>query len=147
MSFLRHLDHIVQIDISHDAPAEQRGRYSHSVKLRGIEENMQGMPLEKRPGFRAAKIAITEIQRQSRTEMNIVHSPANQRKRLNDKWDPKIREYPERLSENWEQYFTKERELPTSSSSSSSQWSSSTSWSGSQEWCDLERMATTELTG
>ena len=26
---VRYLDHIVQIDISHDAPAEQRGRHSY----------------------------------------------------------------------------------------------------------------------
>ena len=32
--FARYLDHTVQIDISHDAPAEQRGRYSNSVNLR-----------------------------------------------------------------------------------------------------------------
>ena len=43
-----------------------------------------------------------------------------------------------------EQYFTKERELPTSSSSS--QWSS-TSWWSSHEWSSLERMATTQLAG
>ena len=36
----RYLDHIEQIDISHDAPAEQRGRYSNLANLRGIEENM-----------------------------------------------------------------------------------------------------------
>ena len=53
------------------------------------------------------------------------------RKRLNDKLDPKIREYLEWLCENWEQYITKERELPTSSSSSQS---SSTSWWSSHEW-------------
>ena len=53
------------------------------------------------------------------------------RKRLNDKFDPKNREYLEWPSTNWEHYFAKERELPTSSSSF--QWSS-TSWKSSQEW-------------
>ena len=53
------------------------------------------------------------------------------RKRLNDKLDPKIRECLEWRSENWERYFSKEREFPPSSSSS--QWSS-TSWWSSHEW-------------
>ena len=47
--------------------------------------------------------------------MNIVHIPTKDIKRLNDKFDPRIREYLEWLSENWEQHFTKEQELPTSS--------------------------------
>ena len=74
--FVRYLDHIVQIDISHDAPAETKGRYCNLVNLRGIEENMQGMPLEKRPGFREAKIAITEVQRQSRKEIEYHTHPS-----------------------------------------------------------------------
>ena len=114
-----------QIDISHEAHAEQRGRYNNLVCPRGIEENLQGMPSTKRPGYHEAILAITEAQRQSRREMNIVHIPTKDRRRLNDKLDPQIREYLEWLSENWEQYFTKERELPTSSSSSQR---SSTSW-------------------
>ena len=64
--FVRYLDHIVQIDISHDAPAEQRGRYSNLVNRRGIEANMQGMPFIKRPVYKEAKIAITEVQHQPR---------------------------------------------------------------------------------
>ena len=38
--------------------------------------------------------AITEVERQSRREMNFVHIPTKDRKRLNDKLDPRIREYP-----------------------------------------------------
>ena len=58
------------------------------------------------------------------------------RNRFNDKLDPKIREYLQWLSENLEQYFTKERELSTSSSSS--QWSS-TSWWSSHVWSSTWR--------
>ena len=65
MSLYDSLDHIVQIDLSHDAPAEARGRYGNLVNPRGMKANMQGKPLETRPGFREAKIAITEVQRQS----------------------------------------------------------------------------------
>ena len=67
---VRYLDHIVQIDISHEAPAEQRGRYNNPAYLRGMEESLQGMPLIRRPGYQKAKWAITEVQRQSRREMN-----------------------------------------------------------------------------
>ena len=86
---------------------------------------------KKRSGYHEAILAITEVQRQSPREINVEHIPTKERKRLNDKLDPKIREYLEWLSENWEQYSTKEREVPTSSSSS--QWSS-TSWWSSHEW-------------
>ena len=51
----RYLDHIVQIDISHEAPAEQRGRNNNLVYLRGREESLQGMPLIARPGYQEAK--------------------------------------------------------------------------------------------
>ena len=98
--FVRNLDHIVQIDITHEAPAEQRGRYSNLVNLHGKEETNQGMPLAKRPGYHEAILAITEVQRQVRREMNIVHIPTKNRRRLNGTLDPKIREYLECLSEN-----------------------------------------------
>ena len=58
---VRYLDHIVQIDITHDAPAEHRGRYSNLVNLLGFEETNQGMPLAKRPGYHEAIQAITEV--------------------------------------------------------------------------------------
>ena len=38
-TIVRYLDHIVQIDTSHEAPAEKRGRYNNLVYLRGIEKN------------------------------------------------------------------------------------------------------------
>ena len=100
-AFARYLEHIVQIDISHEAPAEQRGRYNNLVHLRGIQESLQGMPLIKWPGYHEAKLAITEVWWQSGRAMNIVHIPMKERKRLNDKLDPKIREYLVSVSENW----------------------------------------------
>ena len=39
---------------SYEAPAEQRGRYNNLVYLRGIEENLQDIPLIKRPGYHEA---------------------------------------------------------------------------------------------
>ena len=46
-AFVRYLEHIVQIGISHEAPAEQRGRFHNLVHPRGKEESLQGMPLIK----------------------------------------------------------------------------------------------------
>ena len=34
-AFVRYLDYVVQIDITHEAPAEQRGRYNNLVYLHG----------------------------------------------------------------------------------------------------------------
>ena len=67
-----------------------------------------------------------------------------ERTRLNDKLDPKVRGYLEWLSANWEEYFAKERDIPTSCSSS--QWSS-TSWWSPLVVFELQRMATTPLAG
>ena len=57
--------------------------------------------------------------------------PPKERTRLNEKLDPEMRGYLEWLSMTWEGYFAKEREIPTSSSSS--QWSS-TSWWSTHSW-------------
>ena len=92
-AFARYLEYIVQIDISHEAPAEQRGRFHNLIHLRGFEESLQGMPLIKWPGYHETKLAITEVWWPSGREMNIVHIPTKERKRLNDKLDPEIREY------------------------------------------------------
>ena len=87
---VRYLEQIVQIDISHEALAEQRGRYNNLVHPRGFEESLQGMPLIKWPGYQEAKLATTEVWWQSRREMSIAHIPTKDRKRLNDELDPEI---------------------------------------------------------
>ena len=58
-------------------------------------------------------------------------SYSTERKNTIDKLDPEMRGYLEWLSMNWEEYFAKEREIPTSSSSCQR---SSTSWS-TRWWC------------
>ena len=72
-ALVRYLDYVVQIDISHEAPAEQRRRYNNLVYLCAFEDNLQGMPLIKWPGYREAVSAITDFKRQSRRELNMIH--------------------------------------------------------------------------
>ena len=47
MCLYQYLDHIVQINTSHEALAEQRDSFCNLVYLRVIEKNLQGMPLKK----------------------------------------------------------------------------------------------------
>ena len=117
-AWVRYLDHIAQIDISHKDTPEQRGRYHNLIYLRGVDEDRQAPPLSTRPGYQEAKNALVEMQRQSRQDLGIQFFPNSERKRLNGQLDPELRGYLEWLSTNWEHYFKKERELPTSSSSS-----------------------------
>ena len=95
---VRHLDHIAQIDISHTASHEQRGRYHNLIYLRGMDEDRQAPPLSTRSGYQEAKTALVEMQRQSRQDMHIVHILTKERTRLNDELDPEMRGYLEWLS-------------------------------------------------
>ena len=123
---VRYLDHIAQIDTSHYANPEQRSRYHNLLYLRSVDEDRQAPPSA---GCQEAKIALVEMQKQSRQDIGITYIPRSERKRLNGQLHPELRGYLEWLSTNWTECFTKERELPTSSSSS--QWSSASWWTDS----------------
>ena len=99
-AWVRYLDHIEQIDISHNAPHEQRGRYHNLIYLRSMDEDRQAPPLSTRPGHEEAKTALAELQKRSRQDINVVHIPPTERTRLNDKLDPEMRRYLEWLSMN-----------------------------------------------
>ena len=124
-AWVTYLDHIAQIEISHTASNQKRGRYHNLISLRGMDEDRQAPPLSKRPR------ALVEMQRQSRQDMVTVFIPRSERRRLTDQLNPSLRGYLEWLSTNWTEYFTEEHEPPTSSSSC--KWSS-TSWWSPQEW-------------
>ena len=129
--WVRYLDHTALNDISHKATPEQRGRYHNLIYLRGVDEDRQAPHWSTRPGYQEAKIALVEVQTQSRQDLEISFIPRSDRKHVNDPLDPSVRGYLECLSTHWAESFTKERELPTSSSSS--QWSS-TSWWATHSW-------------
>ena len=48
-AWVRHLDHIAKIDISHTATAEQRGRRQNLLYLRAFGEDLNGPPSASRP--------------------------------------------------------------------------------------------------
>ena len=65
-AWVRYLDHIEQIDISHEATPEQRCRYHHLICVRSVNEDRQAPPSSTRPGYQEAKTALVEMQKQSR---------------------------------------------------------------------------------
>ena len=73
------------------------------IYLRGITDDRQASPLETRPG------ALVEMQRHSRQTVGVTFMPKSDRKRLNGQLDTELRG-----SNKWTEYFTKEREPPTS---------------------------------
>ena len=82
-AWVRDVDHIAEIDISHTAPAAQRGRYQNLLYLRAVGENLQGLSLEKRPGYQQAKTVLMNMQAQSRKDMGVESIPKSAKKRLN----------------------------------------------------------------
>ena len=56
-AWVRYLDHIVQFDISHKAPHEQRGRHKNLFYLRSVDKNKQSTLRPQRPGYQDAKKA------------------------------------------------------------------------------------------
>ena len=60
-AWVRYLDHIAQIDYSHNAPHEQRSINLNLIYLRYVDEDRQATPLSRRPRFEEAKTARTTI--------------------------------------------------------------------------------------
>ena len=115
---MTYLDHNAKIDISHKAPHEQRSRYHSLLYLRSVDEDRQAAPLSLRPGHQEAKIALVDMQKQSRQDLGIPFIPISERKRLHNQIDRSLQGYLEWPSTNWAECFAEEREPPTSSSSS-----------------------------
>ena len=130
-AFVRCLDHISAVDISHNATQEQRSRYHQLIYLRASDDDRQGPPLVTRPGYKEARDVPVTMQKQSRAELGIEFIPKSERQRLGNMLDSQLQEYLVWLSTNWSTFFEKAHE--PQSSSSSSQWSS-TSWWSAQSW-------------
>ena len=126
-AWVRYLDHIAQIDISHNATQEQRIRYHNLVYLRSVDEDRQAPQLGTSLGYCEAKHALVAVQKHSRQELGITFIIKCERHRSGNQLDPQLQGYHEWQRTNWAEYFTKEREPPTSSSSS--EWSSTSLWS------------------
>ena len=96
-AWARYLENIAQIDISHEATPEQRGRYHNLIYPRGVGEDRQVSPLSTRPRYQEAMTAKVEMQRQSRQDVGITFILKSERKRSNDQLDPSLRWYLEWL--------------------------------------------------
>ena len=109
---------LTQIDISHNARTQNQ--VSQPGYVRSVDDDIQ-----------AAKDTLVEMEKQSGEKLGIPLKPKCERQRLGNQLDPQLQEYLVWPSTKWTEYFTKESEPPTTSSSS--QWSS-TSWWRPHSW-------------
>ena len=116
--WVKYLDYISKIDISHDAPYRQRLRYNSTICMRSVDSNnKQAGPLCQRPDCKTSADVLVSLRR---TQGKFVpHIPMHLTTRQNNTSDPAVQQQLERLSFNWKTYF---------SSSSSSTWTESPTW-------------------
>ena len=109
--WIKYLEYISEIDISHNAPHRQRLRYESTVYMRGVDSNKQAGPLCQRPDYKSSANALVILQRAQ--GKGVPHIPIKERTRQDNTLDPEVQKHLEWLSFNWPTYF---------SSSSSSTW-------------------------
>ena len=61
--WVKYLDYMSKIDISHDAPYRQRLRYESIIKMRSVDSNKQAGPLCQRPDYKPSANALVSLQR------------------------------------------------------------------------------------
>ena len=135
-AWVRYLDHVVHINIYHNATQPQRERAVNLLHLRSVGENEQAPLLWQRPGYREAKKDVSTLQK-SKREKQVPCITVSDTKRLQNRIGPSQQKYVECLSTNWAKQFA-EPERPQPSSSSS--WSPSPTW-----WRKLEDMAIAQV--
>ena len=79
-AWVRHLDHVAQFDISHNAPQWQRERYVNLLHVRSLDSNKQAGSLWQRPGYQAAKTELANLQTSER-HVRVPYIPVSDRKR------------------------------------------------------------------
>ena len=119
--WVKYLDCITKIDISHDAPHRQRQQDESTVYMRGVDSNKQAGPLCQRPGYKSSANALVSLQRAQ--GKGVPQIPMHLRTRQNNTWDPAVQQPLECLSFKWK-----------TSSSSSSTWTESPAWWSSSSW-------------
>ena len=60
--WVKYLDYISKIDISHEAPYRQRRRYESTVLVRRVDSNKQAGPLCQRPDYKSSANALVSLQ-------------------------------------------------------------------------------------
>ena len=61
--WVKYLDYISKIDISLDAPYNQRNRYENLLFMRVVDSNKQAGPLCRRPDYKLSANALVSLQR------------------------------------------------------------------------------------
>ena len=61
--WVKHLEYISKIDISHDAPYRQRLRYESTIYMRGVDSNKQAGPPCQRPDDKSSADALVSLER------------------------------------------------------------------------------------
>ena len=61
--WVKYLDYISQIDISHDAPYRQRLLHESTIYMRCVDSNKQAGPLCQRPDYKSSANALVSLQR------------------------------------------------------------------------------------
>ena len=121
--WVKYLNYISKIDISHEAPYRQRLPYESTLYMRGVDSNKQAGPLCQRPDFISSADALVSLQRAQ--GKGVPHIPMHLRTRQNNTLDPAAQQHLEWFSFNWKTCF---------SSSSSSTWTESPTWWSSSSW-------------
>ena len=89
-AWVRYLDHIVKLDISHTAPHLQRNKYNNRLYLRSVDEDKQAPPPQQRPGYQDAKKALVDLHKQVRQDCRVIFITKIERQRLRNQLDPSM---------------------------------------------------------
>ena len=86
--WVKYLNYISKIAISHDAPHRQRQRYESTVCMRSVHSNKQAGPLCQRPDFQSAANALVSLQQAQ--GKGVPHIPKKLRTRQHDTFPPSL---------------------------------------------------------
>ena len=89
--YVKYLDYISKIDISYDAPYNQRIRHEKSLFIKGVHSNKQAGPQCQRPDNKSSANALVNIQREQ--GKGVRHIPMNLRTRQRDTLDPAVQQH------------------------------------------------------
>ena len=101
-SWVKYLDYISKIDISHEALYRQRQRYESTLYMRRVDSRKHSGPLCQRPDYRPSADALVSLQRAQ--GKGVPHIPMHMRTRQNNTLDPAVQQHSARLSFNWKTF-------------------------------------------
>ena len=95
--WVKYLDYISEIDISHNAPYRQRLRFENTVYMRGVDSNEQAGPLCQRPDFKSSANAHVSLRRAQ--GKGVLDIPIKLLTRQDNTLNPAVQQHFEWLSE------------------------------------------------